>query len=129
MKRLFFLLMLVILPFFANAENGYKLVCKDFLYNFGLIGPDEVVTHVFKVRNEGNLSFPLRCIRAGCGCTKGKLNTRILDPGAEAELTVTFDAKGRSSNQFRTINVYAENSNVPALTVYMKGYVGKKKKK
>jgi len=63
--------LLLIFPMVGNAVEGVRLVCDEPVYNFGHVTQSAVITNVFTVRNEGDLSFMLKYVHTSCRpCTK-----------------------------------------------------------
>ncbi len=103
--------------------QGVRLVCDEPVYNFGQVAQSAVVTNGFTVRNEGDLTFALKYIRSGCGCTKAKIDKRMIGPGETAEVTAVFTAKRRRGKQKKSIRLYSLDGKTPSLTLYLEGYV------
>ncbi len=123
MKRFFFLLSVLIFPMLGNAVEGIRLVCDEPVYNFGHVDQSAVITNVFTVRNEGDLSFVLHHIQTGCSCTKGQMNKRVISPGESAELTAVYTAARRKGEQRKSLKLISVDPNGPTLMVYMQGFV------
>jgi hypothetical protein len=107
----------------GKAVEGYKLVCDEPSYNFGKVDQSAVITNVFKIRNQGDLTFPLKFIHTSCGCTRGRLEKRMIGPGETAELTAVYRAENRRGKQKKALRVMPMNADKPALTLYMEGFV------
>ncbi len=114
---------LLTLPTLGKAEEGYKLVCDEPVYSFGRVDQSAVITNVFTVRNEGDLSFMLKYIHTSCGCTKGRMDKRIIGPGETAKLTAVYKAIRRKGTQKKSIKLIPIHSDKPVLTLYMEGFV------
>jgi hypothetical protein len=82
-----------------------------------------VVTNIFIIRNAGDTTFVAGMPRTGCSCTKVRLSKRMIGPGETAELTAVFTAARRSGEQKKTIYLLPSDSEVPAITFYMEGFV------
>ena len=116
-------LIILLLPLIAGAVEGPKLVCDEPVYKFGQVGQSAAVTHVFTVRNEGDLTFVLNAVQTSCSCTKGRMNTRVIGPGETAELTAVFTAARRKGPQKKSLKLIPLDSGEPALVFYMEGFV------
>jgi len=123
MKRLLIFIVMLTFPMFGKAVEGYKLVCDKPVYNFGTVDQSAVITHVFTVRNEGDLTFALKYIHPGCSCTKARSNKRMIGPGETAEVTAVYTAKRRKGVQKKSLKLIPLHSDKPALTLYMEGFV------
>jgi len=119
----FVIILTLLFPLFGSAAEGYKLVCDEPVYDFGTVDQSAVVTNVFTIRNEGDLTFPLRHIYASCSCTKGKLDKRMIGPGETAKFTAVFKAVRRTGLQKKSLKILSKTSKKPALVLYMNGSV------
>jgi len=113
----------LLFPMLGNAVEGIRLVCDEPVYNFGHVGRSAVITNVFTVRNEGDLSFMLKYVQTGCSCTKGRMNKRVIGPGETAELTAVYTAARRKGEQRKSLKLIPVDSDEPALVFYMEGFV------
>lgn len=117
------LFLLLLFPLFANAGPGYKLVCDKPIYDFGRVGQSAVITNVFTIRNEGYVAFPLKYVHTSCGCTRGRMDKRIIEPGQTARVTAVYKAARRKGAQKKALRLLSTSSEYPALTLYMQGFV------
>ena len=120
---LFVILFLWSLPTLGKAVEGYKLVCDEPVFNFGTVDQSAVITNVFTIRNEGDLSFMLKYVHTSCGCTRGRMDKRIIGPGETAKLTAVYKAIRRKGTQKKSLKLISLHSNEPVLTLYMEGFV------
>ncbi len=123
MRRYLFFIAALIFPMIGNAVEGVKLVCDDPVFNFGMVDQSAVITNVFTVRNEGDLSFMLKYVHTSCGCTRGRMDKRIIGPGETAKLTAVYKAIRRKGTQKKSLKLIPLHSNEPVLTLYMEGFV------
>ncbi|MFA6172617.1 MAG: DUF1573 domain-containing protein [Kiritimatiellales bacterium] len=122
-KLMAVILPLLILPTVGSAVTGPKLVCDAPVYQFGRVDQSAVVTNVFTVRNEGDTTFIAGLARTTCSCTKARISKRMIGPGETAELTAVFTAVRRSGEQKKTIYLLPYESETPAVTFYLEGFV------
>jgi hypothetical protein len=115
--------LLLFFPMFGTAAADYRLVCDEPVYDFGRVDQTAVITNVFTIRNEGVMTFPLKYIHASCGCTRGRMSTRMLEPGKTAEVTAIYKAARRSGPQKKALRLISTTSEYPALTLYLTGFV------
>ncbi len=66
-------------------------VSEDF-YDFGVIGPSEVVTHDFVIANLGEAPLTIHRAYTTCGCTTADFSATVIPPGKVAIVTMTLDA-------------------------------------
>lgn len=63
-------------------------------WDFGIVKPNDVPTHVFMVKNEGGEDLIIERVRASCGCVKASISTKRIPPGGTTQLKATFDTAG-----------------------------------
>ncbi len=115
---------LLAFPMCGNAVTGPKLVCDTPVYNFGQVDQSAVVTNVFMVRNDGNVTFVAGMPRTTCSCTKASISKRMIGPGETAEVTAVFTAVRRAGEQHKTIAVPSSvDPSSPVLILRMEGFV------
>ena len=84
-------------------------------HDYGVIEQGEKVSHLFTFKNTGNEPLVLSNVKPSCGCTTPKWTKEPIAPGADGEIMVEFDSKGKSGKQTKTVTVTANTE--PATTV------------
>jgi len=123
MKSIYLLILIFLFPMVGKAVEGIRLVCDEPVYNFGHVTQSAVITNVFTVRNEGDLTYVHKYVRTACGCTKGRLASRMIGPGETATLTAVYKAARRKGTQKKSLKLIPLDSDQPALILYMEGFV------
>jgi hypothetical protein len=82
-------------------------------HDWGTIPAVAPVEHVFKVRNTGGAGLNIARVQTSCGCTAAVMDHQFLKPGEETRLKVTFDPRGRSGPQTRTIWIHSNDPKTP----------------
>lgn len=80
------------IPFLPSGEAQPKTVVPQSSYDFGRIGPQDVVEHTFIVRNEGEAPLTISRAYTTCGCTTAEFSASVIPPGKVATVRVIFDA-------------------------------------
>lgn len=65
-----------------------KAVITETSYDFGRIPTEQVSSHVFVIRNEGEAPLKLKLGEPTCQCTTGLLTNNVVAPGDSAEITL-----------------------------------------
>jgi hypothetical protein len=127
MKRILFAFVVVLLT--ANIASAQQekaasiSVIDNAVFDFGEIkeaaGP---VTHVFKVKNDGDAPLVITKVVASCGCTTPDWTREPIAPGKTGEVKATFDPKNRPNSFTKTISVYS-NGKVGSYVLTIKGIV------
>ncbi len=84
-------------------------------HDFGDISQSNKVETDFVVTNTGKDNLIIRKVKASCGCTAVTPQKTILAKGESTNIHVTFDPRGKSGRQSKTITVITndpKNSNV-----------------
>ena len=82
-------------------------------HDFGSIPPTEPVQTVFKVANRGGKTLEITRIQTSCGCTAAMMDSQTIKPGEVSSLKVTFDPRGRSGQQSRTLWLFSSDPHNP----------------
>ena len=69
-----------------------SLVVNERFYDFGSIGPSDVVTREFVVANQGEAPLTISRAYTTCGCTTADFTASVIPPGKVAVITLRFDA-------------------------------------
>ena len=123
MKFTWLLSLIFLFPTVGTSVEGIRLVCDEPVYHFGRVDQSAVITNVFTVRNEGDLSFVLKYVHTSCGCTRGRMDKRVVGPGETAKLTAVYKAIRRKGTQKKSLKLIPLDSDEPALIFYMEGFV------
>lgn len=80
------------IPFLASSQPQPNIVVPERSYNFGRIGPQDVVERTFIVRNDGAATLTISRAYTTCGCTTAEFSASVIPPGKVATVKVIFDA-------------------------------------
>ncbi len=94
----------------STVKRYAFLKFREDFYDFGSIIQGEVVSHTFYFCNTGNDVLIIKDLIPDCGCTKPKIEKKILKPGEESSVEVIFDSKGWYGSQYKSV---ALRSNTP----------------
>lgn len=97
-------------------------------YDFGEVMDGEKVEHIYTFKNTGSEPLVISNAKGSCGCTVPAWPKEPIAPGAEGEITVRFDSKGKGrvggSTQSKTVTITA-NTTPPDTRIIIKGKVNK----
>ncbi len=91
-----------------NASQEIRIagmVFSEYEYDFGKVPEGKKVKHDFRFFNNGTGDLTIISAAASCGCTISKYDKKPVPPGGKGEIEVSFDTKGRSGRQTKTISV------------------------
>ncbi len=111
---------LALLPFlvpaicFAQVQGQPRLSLCEQDYDFGKIGPVQIVTHRFKASNQGSAPLEISRLEPSCGCTSTVVGQQTLAPGESTELEVSFNPAGQRGIVRKTVQVLSNDSAAPS---------------
>ncbi len=80
------------IPFLPKDGPQPKIAVSEEFYSFGSIGPTDVVTHDFVIKNEGDAPLTISRAYTTCGCTTADFSATVIPPGKVAIVTLRLDA-------------------------------------
>lgn len=80
------------IPFLPPNQPQPNIQMSDSFYDFGAIGPQDVVTREFLIRNTGETPLTISRAYTTCGCTTAKISASVIPPGKAATVQLMFDA-------------------------------------
>ena len=126
MKRILFAFVLMLLT--ANIGSAQEKaasisVVGEAIFDFGDINEaDGPVTHVFTIKNDGEVALVVTKVVASCGCTTPDWTKEPIAPEKTGEIKVTYDPTKRPGPFMKTISVYS-NGKVGSYLLTIKGKV------
>lgn len=92
----------------AKPEGPLPVVAFDELtYDFGAIKEGDKVSHVYKLKNTGEVPLIIQDAKPSCGCTAPDWTKTPIPPGGEGFVKAEFDSNGKPGAQNKTITVTA----------------------
>lgn len=80
------------IPFLPENQPQPNIQTPEKSYDFGVIGPQDVVEREFIIRNTGEAPLTISRAYTTCGCTRAEISASIIPPGKVATVKVIFDA-------------------------------------
>lgn len=99
----------------VDPATATTMAFEENVFDFGKITEGEKVSHVFKFKNTGNKPLIISNAQGSCGCTVPQYAKEPIAPGAESEMKVEFDSKGKVGSQSKTVTITANT--IPAQTI------------
>ena len=75
--------------------------------DLGTINEGQKLQISFHLKNTGTAPLVFQSVVPGCGCTVADYPKEPIAPGKEADITASFDSKGRDGQQHKEITVTA----------------------
>ena len=80
------------IPFLPQDGPQPNVDVPETFHDFGKIGPKDVVTRTFLVRNNGDAPLTISKAYTTCGCTTADVSATVIPPGEAATVKLVFDA-------------------------------------
>ncbi len=80
------------IPFLPSDGPQPRIAVNESFFNFGSVGPTDVVTRDFVIANLGPAPLMISRAYTTCGCTTADLTSSYIPPGKVAVMTLRFDA-------------------------------------
>lgn len=80
------------IPFLISADAQPNIVVPESRYDFGRIGPKDVVEKTVVLRNDGEAPLTISRAYTTCGCTTAEFSASVIPPGKVATVKVVYDA-------------------------------------
>lgn len=109
----------------SAARQITSIQWVDSVRNLGKIMEGQKVAVSFRFRNSGNKPLIIESVQPSCGCTVADYPKEPIAPGAEGEISGTFNSEGREGLQHKELTVRA-NTQTPEQKVYFEVDVQKK---
>lgn len=80
------------IPFLPRNQPQPEIQVPEKSYNFGIVGPQDVVEREFIIRNVGDAPLTISRAYTTCGCTTAEISASVIPPGQVATIKLVFDA-------------------------------------
>ncbi len=84
------------------------LKADHYVHDFGTAYLSRTMDHEFQIQNTGETPVEITDIKADCGCTIVDMETRFIEAGTSAPLTVTFTPEFQVGRIDKKITVYTD---------------------
>jgi len=101
----------------AAPRQPPKLLFTQTTHVLGHLDAGRQVTQAYPFRNTGGLDLSIDNVRAACSCTAAVASGRVIPPGGDGVIGVTFDTTHEHGHQTRTITVYSNDPVQPVATL------------
>ncbi len=89
-----------------NEEDNIPIMTiEQEIHDFGKIIEGEKVSYSFKFKNTGTSDLIISDAKGSCGCTVPQWPKNPILPGASGIVDVTFDSRGKSGMQNKTVTL------------------------
>ena len=113
----------------TQLKQAPKAVFGNSIFNFGEINEGEIRNYKFTFKNEGKSDLVIRKLKSSCGCAIAKMDSKTIKAGQSSVINVTFNSKGKTGKQLKTITVITNDPRKYQTTLRVKGNILNTKKK
>ena len=92
-------------------------------FDFGTVAQGTKVEHDYVVKNNGTENLIIRKVKASCGCTAVTPAKTVLAKGESTTIHATFDSRGKSGRQQKTITVISNDPKQSNILLRISGTV------
>lgn len=104
-------------------DNATSMEFEKTIHDFGTLKSGASVSYTFEFKNTGDKPLLISGAKGSCGCTVPRWPKEAIAPGATGEIEVTFNSKGKTGKQHKSVTLTANTD--PANTrLYIKADVG-----
>jgi Protein of unknown function (DUF1573) len=89
---------------------------SEVMYDFGDIGDQDSVKHIYTVTNVGKNPLYIREVKPSCGCTGGNFTHEAIPPGGKGIVELKFSPQGKTGLQSKSATVIM-NTEIPSTTL------------
>ncbi len=105
----------------SQLANAPVIEFENKEFDFGTKPSGDKIPHSFVFKNTGKSDLVIRKVNASCGCTATNPEKTIIKPGESSKIDTSFDTKGRSGDQIKTITVVTNDPKNPEVMLQIKG--------
>ncbi|MDX2245980.1 MAG: DUF1573 domain-containing protein [Bacteroidia bacterium] len=109
----------------AELDRMPNIAFETMEYDGGSVIDGEKVVYAYKFKNTGTNDLVIESVKASCGCTATAPKDMIIPGGGTSEIVATFDSRGRSGAQTKTITVRSNDPDSPTVILRLKVEVEK----
>jgi hypothetical protein len=108
-----FVISLFITGSFALLQNTPRIEFESAERDFGSVKQGEILNHIFKFKNTGEVPLLIKRVRTTCGCTAALISDRTIAPGQKGEVKVAFNTTGYAGEIRKYIYVETNDPKEP----------------
>lgn len=124
--------LIIVIPFAvfaqAPAQNGAhdgkdmpsapKIALEEREHNFGRVKEGEVMSHTFKIKNEGAAELVIHNVSPACGCTASDFPKKLA-PGEEGKITLAVKTAGMNGKNDRYADIISNDLAQASLKLWL----------
>lgn len=124
MKRLLFILVLIVSGFTTYAQTGAKIEFKEETINYGnVFKGEDSGKRVFEFKNTGDMPLIIKDVKSSCGCTVPTKPSEPILPGKTGIIEVQYNMNPGPISKTITVESNAVNKENGMVALRIKGTV------
>ena len=97
----------------CNSQKPPKLALSEENWYYGEVKPDEIVSHTFILKNQGDEELVIESVYSSCGCVETELTKKNISAGKETELKAIFDPYGYEGEITKHVTIKSNDPEEP----------------
>jgi hypothetical protein len=110
-------------PSAGPRQPAPKLEVENAKYDFGSMDIDEKASHVFRVRNQGDVLLTIKEDGTSCGCVVSEVDPAEIIPGQSSKITIKWKSRQRLGQFTETASFTTNDPAKPEFTLTITGQV------
>lgn len=107
----------------ANPEIPLSNEGALVAWSFGQIKEGTVAKHTFVFKNDTQKTVTIKDVHTSCGCTASEVKNKVLAPGGQTDIDVSFNSKNYSGAVEQFIFVNTDNVDKPVVKYIIRAQV------
>lgn len=107
----------------VKRQPERDLTFEERVFDFGIAGPGQSVTHVFTFSNVGSLPVSISGVTASCGSTAALLSRPNIPPGSTGKIKATIETQRYEGRQRATFIIHSNDPDEPQIELTIQGMI------
>lgn len=105
----------------SNKGGAFEFVTM--VHDWGAISDEESVKASFSFKNTSDKVVKIISTKTSCGCSVAEATRKVLEPGQESSIEVTYNPKGKRGLELKTITLETDYAAQPNVELHLKALV------
>lgn len=107
----------------SEQQDFPDLQFDERIYNFGVAGQQEKITHEYGFTNAGKGILTIETVKTSCGCVATLLSSKEIPPADTGVITASFETRKYKGEQVETIHVHSNDPDEPEIELKITGVI------
>lgn len=105
----------------TNKSGPFQFVTM--VHDWGAISDEESVKASFSFKNFTDKTVKIISTKTSCGCSVAEASRKVLEPGQDSTIEVTYNPKGKRGLELKTITLETDYAPQPNVELHLKALV------